>query len=324
MPMINKSHRIGVLLGGRSAEREISLKSGAAISEALRQRGYWVKEFDPSIEGFINDLSAANIDAAFLALHGRGGEDGSIQGLLEQMEIPYTGSGILASALAINKIMTKRVIESAGLPTAPYLTISKAEYRLNTDYALQRLRQQIETDLGWPLVIKAPTQGSSIGIIFVNDYSELKDALEQCFEYDDELLIEKKISGMEVTAPVWDINDKPQTIALIEIVAEIGEYYDYASKYQKGGSTHIIPPDLSDDLRIIISELAEQCYSVLNCRGVARVDFLVDLNDRKPYILEVNTIPGMTSTSLVPDACRSIGIEFPDMCELLLRKILPE
>lgn len=306
--------RIAVLMGGRSAEREISLRTGKAVYEALQEKGFDVVAIDVD-EYIVENLKKEKVDLVFLALHGKYGEDGTIQGMLELLNIPYTGSGVLTSAIAIDKIMTKKILVFTGIPTPGYTFASKHEIKLNSAGVVNKIKAK----LGLPVVIKAPTQGSSIGVVFVHKEDEIMPGLELALQYDDEILIEEMIEGVEITASVLGNRD-PVTLPLIEIVAASG-VYDYASKYTVGMSEHIIPAQLPYALQSEIQHLAIRTYNALGCRGLSRVDFIID-KDLKPYVLEINTMPGMTATSLFPDAARAAGIEFPDLVEKIVNLAL--
>lgn len=297
--------KIAVLLGGRSAEREVSLRTGKAVFDALQQKGFNAITIDVD-ENIVENLKIEDADLVFLALHGKYGEDGTIQGLLELMGIPYTGPGVLASAIAIDKIMTKKILVFSGIPTPEYMFINKHDFTANTEKAVA----QIKAELSLPVVVKAPTQGSSIGVAFVHREEEIIPGLKLAMDYDEEVLIEKMIPGVEVTASVLGNRD-PVALPLIEIVTTTG-VYDYETKYTVGMSDHIIPPRLPEEVQQEIRRIALKTYQAIGCRGLSRVDFIVD-KDFQPYVLEVNTIPGMTATSLFPDAARAAGMEFPDL-----------
>ncbi|MDD2553552.1 MAG: D-alanine--D-alanine ligase [Desulfotomaculaceae bacterium] len=307
--------KIGVLMGGRSSERDVSLRTGAAIYNALQANGYSAVKIDVGFD-VVERIKSAGIDLAFLALHGRYGEDGAIQGMLEMLDIPYTGSGILASALAMDKIATKKMLLFAGLPTPRFLTISKLEAMAA---GLEKISEQVLQEMGLPLVVKAPTQGSTIGISFVRQRDELAEAFALAFNYDPAAMVEQFIEGVELTASVLG-NDAPVALPLIEIVSATG-VYDYDAKYTTGMSEHIIPPRISVGEQNKIKDLAIRAYKAIGCRGLARVDFIL-AQSGSPYILEINTIPGMTATSLFPDAAKAAGIEFQDLIERLIRLAL--
>lgn len=298
--------KIGVLLGGSSAEREVSLRTGEAIYNALIQRGYKTVKIDTS-QDMLESIKKEKIDLAFLALHGPLGEDGCIQGMLEVLGIPYTGSGVLASAMCMDKVTTKMMLRYNGLPTPNFIVLPRKEYlRLGSSGASEKALQDIKL----PLVIKAPTQGSTIGIKFVRQESELEEGFILAYQYGNNALVEEMIDGVEITASVLG-NDDPVPLSLIEIVSTTG-VYDYESKYTVGLSHHIMPPRIPDGVQEKIKELAVKAYQIMGCRGLARVDFMVE-SGGDVYILEINTLPGMTETSLFPDAARDAGIDFPDL-----------
>lgn len=308
------SLRIGVLMGGKSAEREVSLKTGEAVANALQSRGYQCVKID--VDDYIVDrIREAKIDLAFLALHGKFGEDGAIQGLLEILGIPYTGSGVLASAMAMDKVTTKKILLYEGLPTPLFALVDREEFRRRGLPAAARAADAI----GLPLVVKAPTQGSSIGTTFVYEERELIPALEMAFQYDPVALVEQFVAGMEVTASVLG-NEAPVALPLVEIVSATG-VYDYQAKYTAGLSSHIIPPRMPEEQQALVQNLAVRAFKALGCRGLARVDFIID-QQGQPLILELNTIPGLTATSLAPDAARAAGIEFPALVEKMLKLAL--
>ena len=315
--VIALSGKIGVLLGGRSAEREVSLRTGAAIYNALLNKGYDVVKIDVAGD-FIEQLKSENISLAFLALHGPYGEDGTIQGLLEMLGIPCTGSGVLSSALCMNKIATKKMLVYEGLPTPDFMVIDINTMKVQGPEATVR---EILRQIQLPFMVKAPTQGSTIGVYFVREVKDIIPSLNEAFLYGREALVEKMIDGVEVTASVLG-NFNPMALPLIEIVSATG-VYDYQAKYTVGLSDHIIPPRLPEEDQEIIKGLAVRTFVALGCRGLARVDFILS-GDGKPYILEVNTIPGMTETSLFPDAAKAAGIAFDDLAEKLIKLALEQ
>ncbi len=304
--------RIGVLCGGRSEEREVSLRSGEAVYRALLAAGYHnVLKIDVGFD-LVEQLKENKIELAFLALHGKYGEDGTIQGLLEMLEIPYTGSGVLASALAINKIAAKKIFALEGIPTPAFTVVTRREV---LNQGLEQAAARAIKEVGVPAVVKANTQGSTIGISFVHEQEKMSAAIESALEYDHDVLIEEFIFGIEVTASVLGNHD-PVTLPLIEITSVTG-VYDYQAKYTPGMSDHIIPPRLPEEIQSKIKELAVRAYLALGCRGFGRVDFMVK-ND-EIFALEVNTLPGMTATSLFPDAAKHAGIDFPELADRLVK-----
>jgi len=307
--------KVGVLLGGRSAEREVSLNSGEAVYQALLSRGYQAVKIDP-VEDPAGRIQAAAIDVAFLALHGRWGEDGTMQGLLELLDIPYTGSGVLASALAMDKVATKKILLHEDIPTPVFAAFDRSDVRRE---GYDGVRDRLLRQLSLPVVIKPATEGSTIGITFVHRDEDIVPGLQEAFGRSPRVLVEKFVAGMEVTASILG-NDEPVALPLIEIVSASG-VYDYDAKYTPGMSQHIIPPRLPEDVQARARELALAAYRAVGCRGLARVDAIVD-EGGGVSVLEVNTLPGMTGTSLFPDAARAAGIEFPDLVEKLVNLAL--
>lgn len=295
--------RVGVLYGGHSAEREVSLMSGRGVHEALRGAGIDAHLFDTGRHTMV-DLLNAGFDRVFVALHGRYGEDGTIQGALELMRLPYTGSGPMASSLSMDKIMTKRVWLQHGLPTPGFAVLtdpadlSKAEA------------------LGWPLMIKPPHEGSTLGITKVEAAPDLKSAYEVAAEFDEEVLAEQFIRGREITVPVLGKGRSAQALPIVEIIAPGGNY-DYEHKYISDATQYICPAELDAALSDRIQRLAELAYCSLGCEGWGRADFMLD-EDGQPWLLEMNTSPGMTGHSLVPMSARAAGMSYADLCIAIL------
>lgn len=288
-----KAKKIGVLFGGLSAEREVSLKSGAAVHQALLAQGYNATAIDVGRD-LADVLKREGIEVAFIALHGRYGEDGCVQGLLELLEIPYTGSGVLASALAMHKLYSKQAFAAAGILTAPFRC-----YRHNEPVLLAEL------PFGLPLVVKPVQEGSSVGISIVKETTLLAQALELAFHHDDEILVEQYIKGQEVQVGV--LNDKP--IGAIEIVPK-NEFYDFEAKYTDGMAEHIFPARLAPALYEKALQVGLASHRALGCKGYSRVDLLVTAGG-DCYVLEVNTLPGMTALSLLPEiAAKGAGLSF--------------
>ena len=293
--------KIGVLMGGLSAEREVSLKTGGAVFESLKRQHFQAVEIDVDRD-VCRRLKEEEIEVAFLALHGRYGEDGTIQGILEFLEIPYTGPGVMASSVAMNKLVTKRLLESAAIPTPAYIaaTVGKAVF-------------DVEPQPGYPLVVKPVCEGSSLGISIVHGEAELQAAQEKAFTYDAQILLEQFIPGREITAAVLEGEPLP----LIEIQPLSG-FYDFQAKYSPGATNYLVPAPLSEPVTRMIQDLAVQSCRVVDClSGAVRVDFRLDEDDR-PLVIEINTIPGMTATSLLPKAARSAGIDFDALITTIL------
>jgi D-alanine-D-alanine ligase len=297
-------------MGGVSAEREISLMSGKGVLQALRSKGVDANAFDPA-ERDLSELKREGFDRVFIALHGRFGEDGTVQGALELLGIPYTGSGVMASSIAIDKVMTKRVWMAEGLPTPKYQLLRRGAYS----------RQQviaIPDELGLPVIVKPAREGSSIGVAKVAGYSEMADAVEQAAVLDADVLCEQFISGDEVTVPVLGSGDAARALPVIRIVAPEGNY-DYQHKYFTDDTQYLVPCGLPAGEEQAIQAIVLKAYQVLGCRGWARADVMIDGRTRKPYLLEINTSPGMTGHSLVPMSAKAAGISYPDLCVELLR-----
>lgn len=283
-------------MGGMSKERDISLKTGAAIARALSKKGYDVEAMDVSKE-ISTHLTENGIEVAFIALHGKWGEDGTIQGLLEILQIPYTGSGVEASAIAMDKIISKRLFKEAGLPTPAFNVLSQP-----TPAPPRSL----------PLVAKPAAEGSTIGVTIVRSRKAWKSALDMAFQLDQKVLIEDYIAGKEITAAI--LNGEP--LPLIHIEPKEG-FYDFTSKYTPGKTLYHVPASLDRDTDNNLKELAVRAYETLGCSGCARVDMILS-EKAGPMILEVNTIPGMTPTSLVPKAANAVGMSFEDLTEAIL------
>lgn len=305
--------KVLVLMGGISTEREISLKSGTAVAKALGEAGYEVETLDIN-QNNVSEIAKINPDVVYIALHGKYGEDGCIQGMLEWMGIPYTGPGVSASAICMDKALTKKVLVQSGIPTPKSLEYTKAEC---TD--VDGIKKELVEKLGIPVVLKSPCQGSSIGVVIVRDEASVAEAIEEVFKYGDIMLAEQFVSGVELSVPVVG-NENPVVYPIIEIVPT-SEFYDFESKYVPGMSEHIIPARISEKAAANVNKYAKEAYEKTGCRGVSRIDFIVDENDN-PYVIEINTVPGMTATSLVPDSARYLGIEFPQLVDKIVKLAL--
>lgn len=303
---IGNDIKVALLAGGTSGEREISLASGRGAQQALENCGFDTTFIDTANIDDLKKLIENDFDVAFLCLHGKMGEDGTIQGFLETLNIPYTCSGVQASANAIDKHKSKILYKEANIPTANSVI-------LNT-YSIINCDDIIDT-VGLPCVVKPDTEGSALGVEIVANAVDLEAAIERVFEIDNTILIETFIEGIETTVAVLG-NDNPKALPVIEIIPK-GEFYDFESKYAPGGSKHICPARISDEAAKSAQEYAIKAHLALGCRGVSRSDFIID-KDSKPWILETNTIPGMTPTSLLPDAARASGIEFEELCKMLI------
>lgn len=303
--------KIVVVMGGTSTEAEVSRRTGTAILNALKSKGYNAEGMELRPESFAEDIKKSGCKMVFNGLHGKFGEDGQIQGTLDMMGIPYTGSGLLSAAVTMDKAMSKKVFFGAGISTP-----ASVNY-LRSDMEERDLATEIIDRFSLPVVVKAASQGSSIGVVIVEKPEELASALEEAFRYDEEVVVEEFIKGRELTVAVWGNSDSAEAFPVIEITTVSGRY-DYDSKYTVGASTHIIPAPIGEKTTEAVQELAVETYKACGCRGVARVDIMLS-EDNTPYVIEVNSVPGMTETSLVPDAARAMGIEFPELCERILQ-----
>jgi D-alanine-D-alanine ligase len=290
------------MMGGLSREREISLRTGKAILRALTEKGYQALAIDVS-QDIAETLIKEKIDIAFIALHGRFGEDGTIQGMLELMRIPYTGSGVLASALALHKIMAKKFFLCENIPTPTYEVFQREEIEKNPPRT---------ASLPLPLVVKPAREGSTIGVSIVRKEEELFPALKEAGRYDEEILVEEFMKGKEITVGI--LEDIP--LPIIEIAPKSG-FYDYHSKYTKGETEYIIPARIPREKYLYAQEVSLKAFQVLGCSGCARVDLMTD-EDGNPFVIDVNTMPGMTETSLLPKAAGYAGISFEDLVERIL------
>jgi D-alanine-D-alanine ligase len=300
--------KIGVLMGGLSSEREVSLSTGNAILKALKEKGYNAVLIDVARD-VAEVIRTTGIEIAFNALHGKFGEDGAIQGLLEIEGIPYTGSGILASAVGMNKILSKLLFKAHNLLVGPYLVLdAQKRERVN----------EVPSIIACPLVVKPSSEGSSVGVSLVYNTEELAPAVDLAFQYDHEILIEKYITGKEVQVGVLG----NRALGAIEIVPK-NVFYDYEAKYKAGMSEHFFPARIEDASYQRLLDAGLTAHHALGCKGYSRVDFIVDASG-SPYILEVNTLPGMTATSLLPDIARGVGISFPDLVEEILKLAIAE
>ncbi len=301
--------KVAVLMGGRSAEREVSLMSGAGVLQALRARGVDAHAFDPA-EQPMDELRKQGFERCFIALHGRFGEDGTVQGALELLGIPYTGAGVMASSLSIDKVMTKRVWLAEGLPTPRYVLLRRGEWDA------ERLRA-LPAALGLPLIVKPVREGSSLGVTKVGSADQMEAALAAAAALDADILCEEFIAGDEVTCPVLGEGAQARALPVIHIVAPGGNY-DYQNKYFSDDTEYRVPCDLPPGEEAAIQALVLKAYRVLGCRGWGRLDVMIDAATRQPYLIEINTSPGMTGHSLVPMAARAIGISYEDLCLQLL------
>jgi D-alanine-D-alanine ligase len=306
---ISSFGKVAVLMGGHSAEREVSLMSGSGVLKALQSKGVDAHAFDPA-ERDLSELKRKGFKRCFIALHGRFGEDGTVQGALELLSIPYTGSGVMASSISIDKVMTKRVWLAEGLPTPRYTLLRRGAYD----------REQVDSvadDLGLPLIVKPAREGSSIGVAKVLERSQVAAAVDQAAALDADVLCEQFVKGDEVTCPVLGTGDNARALPVIRIVAPEGNY-DYQNKYFTDDTKYLVPCGLPEGEEQAIQEIVLKAYRVLGCRGWGRIDVMIDAATRKPSLLEINTSPGMTGHSLVPMSAGAAGIGYEDLCLQLL------
>ena len=301
--------KVAVLMGGASAEREVSLMSGQGVLQALRSLGVDAHAFDPA-ERDLAELRRDGFARCFIALHGRFGEDGTVQGALEMLGIPYTGSGVMASSIAMDKVMTKRLWQAQGLPTPAHVVLPGEV--LPTDQLGAVCRQ-----LGLPLIVKPPHEGSSIGVSKVTQSDQLAPAVQLAAGYDAEVLCEAFIEGDEVTCPVLGSGAQAHTLPVVRIQAPQGAY-DYQNKYFTDVVKYHCPSGLPAAEEAEISRIVLAAYRALGCRGWGRADLMIRASDRQPFLLEINTSPGMTSHSLVPMSARAAGIDYPALCMAVL------
>lgn len=297
--------KVAVLFGGTSAERDVSIMSGSGVLKALQSQGVNAFAFDPA-ERPLQELKAEGVDRVFIALHGRGGEDGTVQGALELLKIPYTGSGVMASSIAMDKIMTKRIWRFEGLPTPDWRMVSSAE---DCAHAL--------TALGAPMIVKPAREGSSIGLTKVTDPAQCAAAYAAAAQHDPEVLCEQFIEGEETTCPVLIVAGEAQALPVIRIVAPGGNY-DYQNKYFTDDVKYLCPSLLNADEEAEIQRQVVRAFKTLGCRGWARADVMIRQSDRQPFLLEINTSPGMTGHSLVPMSAKVAGLSYEQLCVHLL------
>ncbi len=303
-----ESCKVALIAGGTSGERPISLASKDGALAALQQAGYQVEWLDPAKKEDLMRLIQDDFDVAFLALHGKGGEDGTIQGFLEMIGLPYTGSGVFSSALSIDKQKAKTFYRAHGIKTP-----ASAYVRRGEPFDAERIMQE----LGQKCVVKAATEGSSLGIYIVEGAEAVRQAINDALALDTAALIEQYIAGTELTVVVLGAEGNAEALPIIEIIPQ-AESYDFDSKYAPGGSEHICPARLSDEDTAHIMATAVAAHNALCCHGVSRTDFILDANG-DAWVLETNTLPGMTATSLLPDAAKAAGISFPELCTKLVQ-----
>lgn len=302
--------KVAVLMGGTSAERQVSLMSGGGVLAALKSQGVDAHAFDPA-ERELVELKREGFERVFIALHGRHGEDGTVQGALELLGIPYTGSGVMASAIAMDKVMTKRVWVAEGLPTPRWQWLAPDRQAREDVIA-------VPDELGLPLIVKPPREGSSIGITKVQGYSQMADAVKLAAQYDADVLCEEFIDGIEVTCAVLGTGAAARALPVIRIDAPDGNY-DFEHKYFSDDTGYRCPSGLPADEEAEVQRLTLAAYRTLGCRGWGRADLMIRASDRKPFLLEMNTSPGMTGHSLVPMAAKVAGMSYEQLCVHLVQ-----
>jgi D-alanine-D-alanine ligase len=316
--------RVAVLKGGRSLERNVSLRSGAHVQEALQRLGHEVLALDAGPE-LIAELLAAKPDAAFIALHGRDGEDGTVQGLLEAVRTPYTGSGPASCMRCTDKLLAKHLMREAGVPTPHFHSLREASIK---ELGAAAAIADIEGGLGFPLVVKPAVGGSALGVKFARTSDELPGALVGAFSYDGTVLIERYVKGRDLAVSVLDADPGAQgataataavALPLVEAVPREEEFYDYESRYEIGMTTFVCPAELPSATTERAQELALSVYELLGCHGVARVDLMLDQDSGELWVLETNVVPGLTETSLLPQAADAAGIGFDELVERVLQ-----
>jgi D-alanine-D-alanine ligase len=311
--------RIAVLKGGRSLERHVSLKSGARVEEALRRLGHDVLPIDVDVD-LVARLTQAGPEAAFVALHGRDGEDGTVQELLEAMGIPYTGSRVSGCIRASDKVLAKHAMRDAGIPTPDFFAFSETAFK---GLGVAQAVPAIAARLGFPLVVKPASQGSALGIKFASSPANVPGALLAAFSYDRKVLLERYVDGRELAISILEQNGEPDALPIVEAVPQQEDFYDFESRYEIGRTHFVCPAELDGELAEHATAIALDAFRLLGCSGFARVDLMLDATDGELYVLEVNPIPGLTETSLLPQAADAAGIGFDRLIELILAASLP-
>jgi D-alanine-D-alanine ligase len=302
--------KVAVLKGGRSLERGVSLKSGARVEDALERLGHEVHGIDVGHD-LVSRLRELRPDAAFVALHGRDGEDGTVQELLEILGIPYTGSGVSACMRCADKVIAKRAFQDAGIPTPDFFAFSEAAFK---ELGAAEALGAIEERLGFPIVVKPSDQGSALGIKFARSAADVPAALVAAFSYSDRVLLERHVHGRDLAVSI--LGDQP--LPVVEAVPQEEDFYDFEARYQIGRTTFVCPADIGDELTARAQELAAQAHATLGCRDFSRVDLMLDDATGELFVLEINAIPGLTETSLLPQAADEAGISFDEMVSRVL------
>ena len=306
--------RVAVLKGGRSLERQVSLRSGARVQDALEHLGHDVRPIDVGPD-LVAQLTADRPDVAFVALHGRDGEDGTVQELLEVMGIPYTGSGVSACIRAADKVLAKHAMRDHGIATPDFYAFNETAFKaLGAAQALPAIEERLQ----FPIVVKPASQGSALGIKFARTPADVPAALVAAFSYDRKVMLERHVHGRELAVSILDRAGAPTTLPIVEAVPEQEDFYDFESRYEIGRTRFVCPADLDPPLAQRASQIALDTYRLLGCAGFARVDLMLERDTDALYVLETNTIPGLTETSLLPQAAEAAGISFDDLIGRIL------
>jgi D-alanine-D-alanine ligase len=309
--------RVAVLKGGRSLERQVSLRSGARVQDALERLGHTTIPIDVGVD-LVDLLGAARPDVAFIALHGRDGEDGTVQELLAALGIAHTGSGVSACIRASDKVLAKHAMRDRGIPTPDFYSFSETAFQgLGAAQALP----VIEDRLQFPIVVKPATQGSALGIKFARTAAEVPQALVAAFSYDRKVLLERHVTGRDLAVSIIDEDGGPRALPIVEAVPQQEQFYDFESRYEIGATKFVCPAEIDEDVAARASEIAVEVYGLLGCRGFARVDLMLAAAGRELYVLEADPVPGLTETSLLPQAADAAGIGFDQLIGRILAAV---
>ena len=310
--------RVAVLKGGRSLERQVSLRSGARVQDALERVGHEVISIDVGPD-LVEQLEAVAPEAAFIALHGRDGEDGTVQELLEVMGIPYTGSGVSACIRAADKVLTKHAMRDRGIPTPDFYAFSETAFEA---LGAARALPAVEDRLRFPIVVKPASQGSALGIKFARTAADVPQALVAAFSYDRKVLLERYVPGRDLAVSIIDRDGGAEALPIVEAVPQQEDFYDFESRYEIGRTKFVCPAELDPDLAERASEIALAVYALLGCSGFARVDMMLEAGTDELYALEADTVPGLTETSLLPQAADAVGIDFDELIDRIVEAAL--
>lgn len=306
---------IAVLMGGRSLEREFSIKSGQRVSNALKKLGHNVIKLDID-ESIVDNLNSEKIDLAYIALHGKDGEDGTIQEILEVLNIPYTGPGVYPNVLSFDKIISKQIFMSLGIPTPPFYFLNTSSFR---ELGSSKLLPLIAKKIGLPMVVKPSAQGSALGIRIVNDKESIPEAIISALSYSKKVILEKFIDGVELAVSI--IGKKPRILPAVEIVPK-KKFFDFESRSKTGETEYFVPARISASSDKKVKEVAMAVHNALKCTKLSRVDIIMDRKEEIPYVLELNTSPGMTDTSLLPMSAEAAGLSFEELVDEIIKMSL--